>query len=196
MKKPAIVITLVSAVSALILAETSWPQALPTRNSSLGNVYQRGAEFSGSVDAPAASAASEISRLVNELRGTEDAGKKAELTKQLEAAIAKQFERDMESRRDELRKLEERLNKLRTQLDRRNAAKTDIIQLELKVLVNEAEGLGFSSKSSSNLYSTPNNLYSTQQEYNNKLNVITDPANPSTTPAAPTIPSAAPPKGR
>jgi hypothetical protein len=39
-------------------------------------------------------------------------------------------------------KLEERLKKLKDQLERRRKAKTDIIQLELKVLVNEAEGLG------------------------------------------------------
>jgi hypothetical protein len=73
-----------------------------------------------------------------------DAPKKAELTKQLEAAVAESFDEDMKVREGELSKLEERLNKLRAQLDRRRKAKGEIIQLEVKVLVNEAAGLGFS----------------------------------------------------
>jgi len=51
----------------------------------------------------------------------------------------------LENRETELTKLDERLSKLRAQLDRRRKAKTDIIQLQVKVLVNEAEGLGFQS---------------------------------------------------
>jgi hypothetical protein len=73
-----------------------------------------------------------------------EAPKKAELTKQLEAAVAESFDEDMKVREGELSKLEERLNKLRAQLDRRRKAKGEIIQLEVKVLVNEAAGLGFS----------------------------------------------------
>jgi len=73
-----------------------------------------------------------------------EAKKKAELTKQLEAAVAEGFDEDMKVRESELSKLEERLNKLRAQLDRRRKAKGEIIQLEVKVLVNEAAGLGFS----------------------------------------------------
>jgi hypothetical protein len=73
----------------------------------------------------------------------DEAKMKAELMKQLEAAVAAGFDEDMKVREGELSKLEERLNKLRAQLDRRRKAKGEIIQLEVKVLVNEAEGLGF-----------------------------------------------------
>jgi hypothetical protein len=73
----------------------------------------------------------------------DEAKQKAELMKQLEAAVAAGFDEDMKVREGELSKLEERLNKLRAQLDRRRKAKGEIIQLEVKVLVNEAEGLGF-----------------------------------------------------
>ena len=92
------------------------------------------------------SARSELGRLVNQLREADDA-KKADLTKQLEAAVAKDFDEDMKARETELEKLETRLAKLRAQLDRRRKAKDEIIQLHLKVLVNEAEGLGFSGAS-------------------------------------------------
>ncbi len=91
---------------------------------------------------------SEIGRLVKELGETTEEAKKAEITKKLEAAVTKFFDEDQKVRETELAKLEERLKKLRAQLDRRSKAKADIIQLQLKVLVNEAEGLGFSGTSS------------------------------------------------
>jgi DNA repair exonuclease SbcCD ATPase subunit len=89
-------------------------------------------------------ARAEIAHLVNQLREETDEAKKAEVTKKLEAAVTKFFDEDVKVRESELTKLDERLKKLRAHLDRRNKAKTDIIQLQLKVLVNEAEGLGFS----------------------------------------------------
>ena len=87
----------------------------------------------------------EIRRVMDELRHTEDATKKTNLTKQLESAVTKCFDADLKSRETELSKIEERVKKLRTQLDRRRAARSDIIQLQLKVLANDAEGLGFST---------------------------------------------------
>ena len=96
---------------------------------------------------PGMSARGEIAQLVNQLRDATDEGKKGELTKKLEAAVAKHFDEDMKAREAELAKLEERLKKLKDQLERRRKAKADILQLELKVLVNEAEGLGFSAGS-------------------------------------------------
>jgi len=87
-------------------------------------------------------AGGEIGRLMNQLREADDA-KKPELTKQLQTAVDKYFDDDMKARETELTKLEERLSKLRNQLDRRRKAKAEIIQLQIKVLLNEADGLGF-----------------------------------------------------
>jgi hypothetical protein len=87
----------------------------------------------------------ELGRIMSELRNTEDSAKKAELTKKLESAVTKSFDADLKNREAELAKIEERIKKLRTQLDRRRAARSDIIQLQLKVLTNDAEGLGFSA---------------------------------------------------
>jgi len=89
---------------------------------------------------------SEVARLAHQLREADD-DKKADLTKDLETAIDKYFDEDMQARESELTKLEERLTKLRSQMERRRKAKGEIIQLQLKVLVNEAEGLGFSGAS-------------------------------------------------
>ncbi len=90
---------------------------------------------------------SEIGRIMAQLREATEAAKKAELTKQLEKAVTKSFDEDMKARETELTRLEERLKKLKDQLDRRQKAKADIIQLQMKVLANEAEGLGFSRTS-------------------------------------------------
>jgi len=102
---------------------------------------------SPSVPDPNSKEAVEIRRIMHELRHTEENAKKAELTKQLEAAVTKYFDTDLQGRETELAKIEERVKKLRAQLDRRRTAKAEIIQLQLKVLANEAEGLGFSTGS-------------------------------------------------
>lgn len=86
----------------------------------------------------------EIAPLMTQLREATDDAKKAELTKQLESAIVAIFDKDMATRETELRPLEERLTKLRNQLNRRKEAKSEIIQLQLKLMINEADGLGFS----------------------------------------------------
>jgi hypothetical protein len=85
---------------------------------------------------------------MGQLREETDDAKKADLTKKLESAVTQSFDEDMKARETELTKLEERLKKLKDQLERRRKAKTDIIQLQLKVLANEAAGLGFTRTSS------------------------------------------------
>jgi len=88
-----------------------------------------------------------LRRLLEQLSETTDEKKKAELTKELTAEIEKSFDTDMKAREEEFSDLEQRVKKLRALLDRRSKAKSDIVALEVKVLVNEAEGLGFSEPS-------------------------------------------------
>ena len=49
----------------------------------------------------------------------------------------------MVQREQELKQIEERLTKLRELLDRRRTKKQEIIDLQTKVALNEADGLGF-----------------------------------------------------
>jgi hypothetical protein len=93
--------------------------------------------------------ATEIAQVMHDLRTSESPAEKADLKMRLGNAITDYFDDDLKSRETELANLEERLMKLRNQLDRRRAAKAEIVQLQLKVLVNDAEGLGFSSESDS-----------------------------------------------
>lgn len=64
-------------------------------------------------------------------------------TKQLTELLDQYFEQDMKSRAQELNDIAARLEKLRAQLDRRRQKKQEIIDLQVKVALNEADGLGF-----------------------------------------------------
>lgn len=61
----------------------------------------------------------------------------------LSAVLAKQFDRDTTRREKEVVDLEERVKKLRDQVDKRKGAKDKIVGLRLDTILNEADGLGF-----------------------------------------------------
>jgi hypothetical protein len=63
--------------------------------------------------------------------------------KKLAELLGKCFDEDTERRQKELTQIEERLTKLRELLDRRRTKKQDILDLQMKVALNEADGLGF-----------------------------------------------------
>jgi murein L,D-transpeptidase YcbB/YkuD len=75
---------------------------------------------------------------------TNETGKEKALQR-LRGLASKYFEEDMEVRKNELAEIEARLAKLRSQLDRRSTRKNEIVDLQVKVAINEAEGLGFAS---------------------------------------------------
>jgi len=70
-------------------------------------------------------------------------GAKAELS----TLFDRYFDADMKRREKNIVDLESRVQKLRAQFDKSQAAKDKILQLQLQVLSNEAEGLGFFSPS-------------------------------------------------
>ena len=162
MKKQLLSVIVLGVLGGLFLAGNSWSQNAAPRagqpstgsgaapGGGLGTLGGGGGQFGGNgppgggggVLAPPT-----IELLMIELRAAEDDATKEDLTKKLEAAIVKNFDEDMTSRETDLTQLEERLTKLRAQLDRRRKAKAEIIQLHLKVIVNEADGLGFSGAS-------------------------------------------------
>lgn len=77
------------------------------------------------------------------LKSDEPADKKELARKQLFELLSVGFDRDLESRESDLKDLESRVQKLRGQLDKRKAAKQEIIDLRLKTIQNEAEGLEY-----------------------------------------------------
>ena len=80
---------------------------------------------------------------VVEARTAADDEVKAQATEKLTGLLEEYFEHDMQRREQELQEVETRLQKLRSQLQRRREMKDEIVDLQIKVVVNEAEGLGF-----------------------------------------------------
>jgi hypothetical protein len=88
----------------------------------------------------------EISEAVQSLR--EAVGEQAQTAarSQLQTAVRHYFDADMDGRRRQLAAIETRLTKLRAELDRRLAAKSEIIHLQLKALEKDDAGLGLYSR--------------------------------------------------
>lgn len=86
-----------------------------------------------------------IRKAIAKLRAAKDENERdtaaTSLTKLLETA----FDRDYERRNKELLQLEARVTKLRAQMDRRKKSRDDIIQVRVKSLLYEAEGIGFTA---------------------------------------------------
>lgn len=80
---------------------------------------------------------------VSTLKSDEPVEKKELARKQLMELLSVGFDRDLETRESDLKDLESRVQKLRSQLDKRKAAKQEIIDLRLKTIQNEADGLEY-----------------------------------------------------
>jgi hypothetical protein len=78
-----------------------------------------------------------------EVRDAKDEDGRKAAQKKLDEALGKYFDEDMVQREKDLKQVEERVTKLRDLLERRRAGKQEIIELEAKVALNQANGLGF-----------------------------------------------------
>jgi hypothetical protein len=96
----------------------------------------------GEVSMPLAAKISEAAHAVRDAKD-EEARKKA--TERLSSALDEYFEENMKDRGKELDDIRARLAKLEAQLERRRSKKDEIIDLQMKVALNEADGLGFYS---------------------------------------------------
>lgn len=83
----------------------------------------------------------------------DEARKKA--TEKLASALDEYFEENMKARGKELEDIRARLAKLEAQLERRREKKREIIDLQMKVALNEADGLGFYSEKQDRMFNFP-----------------------------------------
>jgi hypothetical protein len=128
-----------------------------------------------------------------QVRDANDDSTRAAATADLTKLMDQYFEADIRVREQELADIESRLGKLRAQLDRRRQKKSEIIDLQVKVATNEANGLGF--------YSQPKE--DTMFDFRVPAPVMVSPSGdvlmppPALTPAPPPVPASvdAPPAG-
>jgi hypothetical protein len=79
------------------------------------------------------------------LSAAEDDDARENAERELNELLNEYFEEDMKRREQELADVEARVTKLRELLERRREKRDDIIRLQIEVLRNEADGLGFFS---------------------------------------------------
>lgn len=72
---------------------------------------------------------------------TEKEKKRAE--GEVKSSLSIYFDYDMKFREQDIAKIETRLKNLRTRLEKRRAAKEQLVELQVQLLINEANGLGF-----------------------------------------------------
>jgi len=90
-----------------------------------------------------ASGAEAIRFAASAIRDAKGDDEKSAAQKKLNEALSKYFDEDMVQREKELKQVQERVTKLHDLLDRRRSSKQEIIDLEAKVALNQANGLGF-----------------------------------------------------
>jgi hypothetical protein len=84
-----------------------------------------------------------IRQAAEKVRDAQGGEAQASAQNKLADLLDQYFDEDMARRESELTKIEERLAKLRDLHNRRRAKKQEILDLQMKVALNEAEGLGF-----------------------------------------------------
>jgi hypothetical protein len=93
----------------------------------------------------------DLSQAAEKVRDAKDEASKAEATAELTRLVEKHFEEDMQIREKELESIAARVEKLKAQLARRREKKQDIVDLQVKVVINDADGLGFTSRPTDDL---------------------------------------------
>lgn len=104
----------------------------------------------------------QIREAVKKIRETKEEELKSEVITEMEELFTKYFDQEIQQREEQLAPLEKRVKKLRDQIEKRKAAKADIIGLQLKLIEHQAEGLGFFTEpetSSQPIYGYPGSTF-------------------------------------
>ena len=86
---------------------------------------------------------SPLQTAVESLRQTTDKAKRTKIQTRINGLLSQQYDSYLKQNESELDKMEQRLKNLRNQLERRRSAKDLLVELELKRIVNEADGLAW-----------------------------------------------------
>jgi hypothetical protein len=122
---------------------------LAARRRQLVEIETRLTKLKGELDRHLASKGEVIQRQLKDIE-KDDAGLGLYSRDEMSTLLANYFDADMKIRQGKLADMADRAKSLHAQLDKRQAARDEIIQLQLNVLVNEAAGLGFYSPTKGN----------------------------------------------
>jgi hypothetical protein len=105
--------------------------------------YELDPFYAGLRNTPTRDSSGAIRKAAEAVRDAKGEDAKSAAQKKLGDLLSKSYDEDMARRERELKQIEERLTKLRELLSRRRSKKQEIIDLQTKVALNEADGLGF-----------------------------------------------------
>lgn len=100
----------------------------------------------------------EVQSLERQLAATDDEKAKADLKEKLAAALEHQFDAQQKLRQLEISRIEARVQKLRGLVQKRTESRRKIIDNRLEQLLNDAEGLGWSSGTAAGVPLFPHGL--------------------------------------
>jgi hypothetical protein len=107
------------------------------------SAYELDPFYAGLRNTPTRDTSGAIRKAAEAVRDAKGEDAKSAAQKKLGDLLSKSYDEDMAQRERELKQIEERLTKLRELLSRRRSKKQEIIDLQTKVALNEADGLGF-----------------------------------------------------
>jgi len=85
----------------------------------------------------------QLSNALAELKNAESESDRGKFIEKVRGLLETQYDKSLDRYEDNLSKMEERIKKMRSQVEKRRDAKADLVDLRLKMLVNEADGLGW-----------------------------------------------------
>lgn len=86
---------------------------------------------------------SQLQKAVKALRAAKDDAAKSKAKANVTKLLGTVFDADLKSREMQIADIEARVKELKSILDKRRTARDRVIDLQIKVLLNEADGLGF-----------------------------------------------------
>jgi hypothetical protein len=86
---------------------------------------------------------SKINALLQKMKQTDDSKNRNEIKEAIEKLLHTQYTQKMDSYQEHLAKLEDKLQAMRSQLERRRDAQQEMVDLRMKVLLAEADDLGW-----------------------------------------------------
>lgn len=92
-----------------------------------------------------ASTQNALKAMLKKLSSTDDANEKSKLEQEIKQLLNGQYDKKMDAYEKHLTELEGKLEKMRSQLQKRRDAKSDMVGLRMKVLMAEADDLGWPS---------------------------------------------------
>jgi hypothetical protein len=139
---------------------------------------------------PGPNPGSAIRKAAEAVRDAKGDEAKSAAQKKFTELLSKCYDDDVAQREKELKQIEDRLAKLRELLDRRRTKKQEIIELQMKVAQNEAEGLGFydgdrPAKGGATSFSLPTPLFNPPTPSVNNPHSNSPAASPAATDARP-----------